>query len=488
MANSFYNVSGTPGTGAAGSSAPIRSEFAAIAAGFALLPTLSGNGSRAVVVDPTGAFLTVTTGQLALAGNLTTTGAFNTSLTQSASVTLALPGVSGTLATLAGTETLSNKTLVAPALGTPASGVLTNCTGTAAGLTAGNVTTNANLSGPITSSGNVTAVAAQTGTGTTFVMNTSPTLVTPVIGAATGTSLSVSGQLTSTVSTGTAPLVVSSTTVVSNLNASQLLGSTWAIPGTIGSTTPSSGAFTTGSFSSTLQVTGHVTLEGVTSTGATGTGALVFATSPALVTPALGVATGTSLALGGAALGGNALAVTGTGFTSSSFSVGTASTNFLQFAGSGTNPTIGTNGGSISITSKALTLASTTGTAGLNVPAGTAPTSPVNGDVWTTTGGLFVQINGATVQANNYAAGGSQSSQFTPVAGFAYDVDCTAAGVTVNLAGMTTPQLGQEIKLNKFGTAGNMFMLGTINGGTNYSSGAPNVNIFRYCGASWGWN
>ncbi len=33
------------------------------------------------------------------------------------------------LATLTGTETLTNKTLVAPALGTPASGTLTNCTG-----------------------------------------------------------------------------------------------------------------------------------------------------------------------------------------------------------------------------------------------------------------------------------------------------------------------------------------------------------------------
>jgi len=42
------------------------------------------------------------------------------------------------------------------------------------------------------------------------------------------------------------------------------------------------------SFTSTLSVTGHVTLEGVTSTGATGTGALVFATSPTFVTPSLG--------------------------------------------------------------------------------------------------------------------------------------------------------------------------------------------------------
>jgi hypothetical protein len=43
-----------------------------------------------------------------------------------------------------------------------------------------------------------------------------------------------------------------------------------------------------GLLNGTLGVTGHVSLEGVTSTGATGTGNLVFSTSPTLVTPALG--------------------------------------------------------------------------------------------------------------------------------------------------------------------------------------------------------
>ena len=46
-----------------------------------------------------------------------------------------------------------------------------------------------NLTGPITSVGNVTSVAAQTGTGSTFVMQTSPTLTTPNIGVATATSV-----------------------------------------------------------------------------------------------------------------------------------------------------------------------------------------------------------------------------------------------------------------------------------------------------------
>lgn len=60
------------------------------------------------------------------------------------------------------TQTLTNKTFVAPALGTPASGVLTNCTGTASGLTAGNVTTNANLTGHITSTGNAAVLGSFT--------------------------------------------------------------------------------------------------------------------------------------------------------------------------------------------------------------------------------------------------------------------------------------------------------------------------------------
>ncbi|MDQ3158511.1 MAG: hypothetical protein M3P98_00005, partial [bacterium] len=53
----------------------------------------------------------------------------------------------------------TSPTLVTPLLGTPTSGVMTNVTGTASGLTAGNVTTNANLTGVVTSTGNATAIA-----------------------------------------------------------------------------------------------------------------------------------------------------------------------------------------------------------------------------------------------------------------------------------------------------------------------------------------
>ena len=43
------------------------------------------------------------------------------------------------------------------------------------------------------------------------------------------------------------------------------------------------------------------------------------------------------------------------------------------------------------------TAASTTTKAGLNIPHGAAPTAPVNGDIWTTTAGLYIRINGTTV-------------------------------------------------------------------------------------------
>lgn len=55
-----------------------------------------------------------------------------------------------------------NPTFVNPALGTPASGVATNLTGIASGLTAGTVTTNANLTGDVTSSGNAATIPSDT--------------------------------------------------------------------------------------------------------------------------------------------------------------------------------------------------------------------------------------------------------------------------------------------------------------------------------------
>lgn len=55
--------------------------------------------------------------------------------------------------------------------------------------------------------------------------------------------------------------------------------------------------------------------------------------------------------------------------------------------------------GTLAVTTGKTTLAATAaGYASLNLPHGTAPSSPASGDVWTTTGGVFANINGTTGQ------------------------------------------------------------------------------------------
>ena len=77
------------------------------------------------------------------------------------------------------------------------------------------------------------------------------------------TDLTLSGQLISTLPTGTPPLVIASTTQVPNLNVSQLEGCTWEVPCPLGSTTPNSVAATTLNASTSLTLNGSTAQTGV---------------------------------------------------------------------------------------------------------------------------------------------------------------------------------------------------------------------------------
>jgi len=230
------------------------------------------------------------TGTVALTSDITVS-ASSTNTFSNKSISLGSNTVTSTLAqlntavtdadvaSLAGTETLTNKTLTTPTITSPTITGTGAIAGTFTGNLTGNVTGNvtgtsgsttgnaATVTNGVYTTSKISALAAtssaelagvisdETGTGALVFANT-PTLVTPVLGVATATSVN-----------GTT--IPSSKTLVVTTDKLNALAAT-----------------------SSSELAGIISDE-------TGTGALVFANTPTLVTPNIGAATGTSLVLSG---------------------------------------------------------------------------------------------------------------------------------------------------------------------------------------------
>lgn len=225
------------------------------------------------------------------ASTITISGNFATTFTVSNTTGVTLP-VSGTLATLAGSEALTSKTYngltitsstgsltIAAlkvltcnstltfsgtdsssvafgaggtvlydggALGTPASGVATNLTGTATGLTAG--TASAVAVGGITGLGTgvgtwlatptsanlASAITGETGSGA-LVFGTSPAITTPAITGFTDNSAASAGAVGEYISSGVVPGlgVTPTSTTVGNVTSISLTAGDWDVNGGI---------------------------------------------------------------------------------------------------------------------------------------------------------------------------------------------------------------------------------------------------------------
>jgi len=153
------------------------------------------------------------TGHVTSVGNAAVLGSFT-----SAQLATALTDETGTGANVFATS----PTLVTPLLGTPSSGTLTSCTGLPISTGVSGLGTNVAAFLATPSSANLAAALTdETGTGAN-VFATSPTLVTPNIGAATGTSLVLSGSLTVN---GSVTTISSTTLSVADKNIELATGS-----------------------------------------------------------------------------------------------------------------------------------------------------------------------------------------------------------------------------------------------------------------------
>ena len=221
---------------------------------------------------------------ITVAGNLSHAGAFTQTFTATGNTSVTLP-TTGTLATLTGTETLTNKTLTTPKIAqiNDTNGLAVLKTGTtASAVNEVTITNSATLFAPHVSA---------TGTDTNISLHLAPKGTGKYVVVENGT------DGTKQLAFGVAGATTATTTY---LNAAQTADRTITLPD---ATDTLVGKATTDTLTNkTFNTAGtgnSFSINGTAITAVAGTGAVVLANTPTLITPNIGAATGTSLVLSG---------------------------------------------------------------------------------------------------------------------------------------------------------------------------------------------
>ena len=374
--------------------------------------------------------------------SLTSVGTITSGTWNGSTLAVAYGGTGVTTSTGSGNVVLSTSpTLVTPNLGTPSSATLTNATGLpiATGVS-GLGTGIASFLATPTSSNLISAITDETGTGALVFANT-PTLVTPVLGAATGTSLTLTGGVSAGTSTLTSLSVTNNETVGGTLGvtgattlSSTLTAGTSTLTSlsvtnneTVGGTLGVSGATT---LSSTLTA-GTSTLTSLSVTNNETVGGTLGVTGATTLSSTLtaGTSTLTSLSVTNNETVGGTLGVTGATTLSSTLTAGTSTLTSLSVTNNETvGGTLGVTGATtlsstLTAGTSTLTALTVTGAATFSstvkittgAAAGKVLTSDANGNAtWQNTGGTIVTMSAtgtATSTATYIIFTGSTASQ-----------------------------------------------------------------------------
>jgi len=268
-----------------------------------------------------------------------------------------------------------------------------------------------------------------------------------------------------------------------------------AVTDTSGATNLTIDALSTGTIGIGTVSTGVVTITSG-GTAPQGTGAYVRATSPSLTTPALGVATATSLAINGATIGTNGFAVTGTvaissTMTSAAHTITSASANALAVGLAGTsNPAFNVDA-STATSATGLNVKSAAAAGGLAVAvisSGTDENMTINakgagtigigsvstGVVTITSGGTAPQGTGAYVRATS-------PTLTTPALGVATATSVAIGGAALGSGPSTLSVTGAVLYTNTAVTvtsnAGTVPVTGRLFTFSNSSAGTMAITL-----------